>query len=245
MKIFNRREKKEESAYDKKVFDTYIMNRFSWVHFKLREYYKIFLNCNDTKFDDYSIPDEYYQLSNKNNWSNTLKLTKIADNLMSNNDIYINNNELLYDKIESIPNRALYDVSLETKLVDLQMETEEEYNTYKEILWDELETFRHFLPTGLTYDTVPTPSFIMERYKIDLKVLDQDLDESSNNIKNKNKYISNSILDNILFNRIKNYKIQESDEYLNLYYNENLINTNLELFFLDYIKKKRKLLLWF
>jgi hypothetical protein len=161
---------------------------------------------------------------------------------MSNNDIYINNNELLYDKIESIPNRALYDVSLETKLVDLQMETEEEYNTYKEILWDELETFRHFLPTGLTYDTVPTPSFIMERYKIDLKVLDQDLDESSNNIKNKNKYISNSILDNILFNRIKNYKIQELDEYLNLYYNENLINTNLELFFLDYIKKKRRLL---
>jgi len=182
-------------------------------------------------------------MSDENNWDNVFKLIKKAENLIADKDIHINNNELVYNKIDPIPNRFVYNVSLDNKLINLEFKNEVNYFEYKDIFWDEVETLRHYLPTGLAEDNMPTSEFMLERYKFDLNVLDQDTNIEDK--LNKNKYMYNSILDDILLNVAKRNKIKKLESYYNLYYNENLINSNLDSFFLNYMKKKRRILLWF
>jgi hypothetical protein len=65
-----------------------------------------------------------------------------------------------------------------------------------------------------------------------------DINTNNNNINNDN-YIYSELLDDILWHKYKNFNIKNLEKYYNLYYNNNMININLESFFFKLYEKKK------
>jgi len=228
------KKKKEESEEEKYIFKFYIFSRFSWVYFKLNKYFDLYINNIYNKYDDYKIPDEYDQRSLEYNWNNVYKIIKKTDDLIINKNIYINNDKLLYDEIESLPNRFKYNIIINKKETDInKLKTYKDYRKYIKIMWDELNTYKHFLPFGSNFTIDEGLDHILNRNKLDLMMLN-----INDNVNNKDKYIYSQLLDDILWHRYKNFNIKNLEKYYNLYYNNNMINISLENFFLNYMKKK-------
>jgi hypothetical protein len=95
-----------------------------------------------------------------------------------------------------MPNTFEYNIIINNKAVDInKLETYNDYKNYIKIMWDELNTYKHFLSFGSNFTIDEGLDYILNRNKLNLMML--DINTNNNNINNDN-YIYSELLDDIL-----------------------------------------------
>jgi len=209
-RFMTEKKQKEESEEEKYIFKFYIFSKFSWIYFKLNKSYEIYINNIYYKYDDYKIPNEYYQRSLEYDWNNVYKIIRKTEDLILDKDININNDKLLYDKINTLPNRYKYNIIINKKEIDIhQLNTYKDYKKYIKLMWDELNTYKYYLSFGSNYSIEEGLDYILNRNQLNLNTLESNMKDYLNN---ENSYIYSQLLDNILWYKYKDLDIKKLEK---------------------------------
>lgn len=204
------------------------------------EIYLSFLNASNKYldqifyiFDTKNLIMDYDQLDLHINLN---RVNKIIKNIQDAS-FELNTNLELYSLYEDIGNCFLYKnkfnyLNLNNSFNLKKLKYSTDFYYYMRVLWDEMQQSQFYLPLGIDYPIEYSLYKLAKRDKINLNLL---LSKSLYKMNFNYEYF----IDKILWNKYKNVSNKKWDQYFTLYYkwNNNLIQINLEIFFLDYLKK--------